>query len=353
MIIKDQMQENYLIVSTDGSSDDISNTINNQAIANIAKVGANMQQIDISKLSKNAKKSAEIAKNIKQGMQVLSSLNSSKEAQTNDNKDKQTQTVNENASVYGYANVKDDTLRDNTPDFTIGNLQVLNYQDKNTGDTYDAVLTNLSSNPTLLNKPTSISIKSVNNDDASIDLVISNQNSIKNTVKFDVKNLDGNIISGLSTQGITLNAKKVGISGDGIWEFSGVNNISLNIPLKLNLYNVDVSFANVKQQISEINLSAIISGDINNLSIGVDSSELKKSMGDIGVEVAKKQAAELLKKSGLNKNAQDLINNASINGKSLKNIDAKDIQNIKVNGKSIKNLNSKDVQNLASQFGFN
>jgi hypothetical protein len=76
-------------------------------------------------------------------------------------------------------------------------------------------------------------------------------------------------------------------------------------------------------------------------------------MGDIGIEVAKKHAAELLKKSGLNKNAQNMINNATINGKSLKNMTSKDIQNINVNGKSIKNMNAKDVQNLASQFGFN
>ena len=93
-----------------------------------------------------------------------------------------------------------------------------------------------------------------------------------------------------------------------------------------------------KQNISKLILKGAISGDLNNISFAVDVSSLQNLLS---VDTVKDAAGQIAKQTGLDKKAQQIINNTKINGKSIKDLNANDL----------KNINKKDVQNIAYQFG--
>ncbi|MDE4994575.1 TIGR03546 family protein, partial [Francisella tularensis subsp. holarctica] len=64
------------------------------------------------------------------------------------------------AKVYGYANVKNEYLRDKYPSFVIQNIDIKDYNDA--GTIYNANITNISTNTALLGLQTTITIKSTN-----------------------------------------------------------------------------------------------------------------------------------------------------------------------------------------------
>lgn len=297
----------------------------------LKKYGENIQQVDLEKFAENSKKTVDIAKNIKQGIEFLANLRSSS-ANTDESKaDSSTagvETPAQQAKVYGYADVKNESLREGAPSFAIYNLDVKNYEDS--GTIYSANLTNISTNPELLGKPTNIVVNSVSNNDLNVNLVISNRTGVDNTVKFAVENVSGDAVKGLTIQGVGLDADSLNISGNGTWQFSGVNNASFNIPLSLTLNNVGINLNKFKQNISNLTLKAIISGDLDKVSFGVDMSSLTDLLR---LETVKNAAGTIAKQTGLDKRAQQLI------------------EKTKINGKNIKDLNAKDVKDLASSFG--
>ena len=302
-----------------------SDTSTTNAMDSIKAAGANFEQVDIDKITKNAEKAADAAKGVKQAVDVLSNFKSTK---TNENDKPVAKEVKSEAKVYGYANVRNESLRDQAPSFAIANMDIKGF--KNDGVVYDAMITNLSTNPALLAKPTDIHIKSTSNKDVDFSLVMSNQDGVDNTVKFDLENLGGDFLTGLTIQGVGIDADSVNVSGAGTWDFSGVNNIAFNIPLQLKLNNVGINLSKVKQKISDLTLKATLSGDLNNVGFGVDTSNLTDILS---LETVKNVAGGIVKQTGLDKHAEDLINKTT------------------VNGKSIKDLDSKDVKDLASKFG--
>jgi len=301
-------------------------TLHKKTIDNIKKAGANFEQVDIAKIAKNAEKTADAAKSIKSGVEMLSNFRSSK---TDENDKPVAKEVKSEAKVYGYANVRNESLRDQAPSFAIANMDIKGF--KNDGVEYNATITNLSTNPALLAKPTQIHIQSTSNKDVDLDLMMSNQGGVDNTVKFDFENLGGDFLKGLTIQGVGIDADSVNVSGTGTWDFSGVNNIAFNIPLQLKLNNVGINLSKMKQKVSDLTLKATLSGDLNNVGFGIDTSNLKDILS---VETVKNVANGIVKQTGLDKHAEDLINKTTINGK------------------SVKDLNAKDIKDLASKFGF-
>ncbi|MDE4938589.1 TIGR03546 family protein, partial [Francisella tularensis subsp. holarctica] len=67
---------------------------------------------------------------------------------------------------------------------------------KDAGTIYNANITNISTNPALLGVPTTITIKSTNNNDFDANIVISNKQYVDNTVKFNLQNITGNNVTG-------------------------------------------------------------------------------------------------------------------------------------------------------------
>ena len=295
------------------------------AMDKIKATGANFEQVDISKITKNAEKTADAVKNIKKAVDVLSNFRSAKTGE-----DDKAVATEVKAKVYGYADVRDKNLRDQAPSFAIANMNIKGF--KNEGIEYDVSITNLSTNPALLAKPTDIHIQSTSNKDVDLNLVMSNESGVNSTIKFNLENLGGNFLKGLTIQGVGIDADSVNVSGNGTWDFSGVNNVSFNIPLQLKLNNVGINLSQMKQKISDLILKATLSGDLNNVAFGIDTSNLKDILS---VETIKNVASDIVKQTGLDKHAEDLINKTTINGK------------------SIKDLNAKDVKNLASKFGVN
>ena len=296
-----------------------------QALDSVKKLGESFEQIDIAKITKNAEKTADVAKSIKKVVDILSNFKSTK---TNKNDEPVATEVKTEAKVYGYADVKNESLRDQAPSFAIANMDIKGF--KNDGVVYDAMITNLSTNPALLAKPTEIHIQSTSNKDVDFDLTMSNQTGIENTLKFDLENLGGDFLSGLTIKGVGIDADSVNVSGMGTWDFNGVNNIAFNIPLQLKLNNVGINLSKMKQKISDLTLKATLSGDLNNVGFGIDTSNLTDILS---VDTIKNVAGGIVKQAGLDKHAEDLINKTTINGK------------------SIKDLGAKDVKDLASKFG--
>ncbi|ASG68112.1 hypothetical protein CDV26_06670 [Francisella halioticida] len=307
-----------------------------QAIDNLKKIGGGIQQVNLQQLKDNAKEVKNIASNIKGAVEFLSSFRSNETKVTDSQVKQQIITPKDQAQVYGYANVRNESLRDKYPSFVVQNIDVKDYKD---GDTlYDATITNISTNPELLAKPTKIGIKSTNNQNLDVGVVISNKPNIDNTVKFNLDNVAGDAIKGLTVQGIGFDAKSLAVSGKGTWQFSGVRNVTFNIPLQLKFKNVAISFNQFKQKVSDLTLKGVVSGDLNNVGFGLDTSSLKNLLS---VDTVKNTASQIAKQAGLNDKAQQFINNTKINGKSIKDLNPQDL----------KKLNSQDVKNLASSFG--
>jgi hypothetical protein len=159
---------------------------------------------------------------------------------------------------------------------------------------------------------------------------MSNQDGIENTIKLNLENLEGDFLKGLTIQGVGIDTDSVNVSGTGTWNFSDVNNVAFNIPLQLKLSNIGINLSKVKQKISDLTLKATLSGDLNNVDLAIDTSNLKNILS---VETVKNAASGIVKQTGLDKHAEELINKTTINGK------------------SVKDLNAKDVKDLASKFG--
>lgn len=325
---------NTKATSKDGASIN-SEEFKKKAIECIGKASQNLQQVDLQKLEANAKQTKEVADGIKQAAEFLSNFSSSNDDATGT---KQTESITpkQQAKVYGYANVKNEMLRDKYPSFVIQNIDIKGYQ--NAGTTYDANITNISTNPVLLGQPTAINVKSVNNSDVDVSVVVSNELNVDNTVKFNLQNVAGKAIKGLNIQGVNIDANSLTISGQGTWQFSGVRNIMFNIPLQLKFDIVSVSFNQFTQKIPSLTLNGVITGDLNKLNFSVDASSLKNLLS---ADTVKNVANQVAKQAGLDKKAQQIINNTKINGKSIQDLNANDI----------KKINKKDVQNIASQFG--
>ncbi|ABK89490.1 TIGR03546 family protein [Francisella tularensis subsp. novicida] len=311
-----------------------SETIKQKAIQSVGKVGEKLQQVDLQKLKENSQQAKDIANGIKQVAEFLSNFRSSDTAESG--QVSQEITPKAEARVYGYANVKNEDLRDKYPSFVIQNIDIKDYKDA--GTIYNANITNISTNPALLGLPTTIAIKSTNNNDFDANIVISNKQNVDNTVKFNLQNITGNNVKGLTIQDVGLDAESLAVSGQGTWQFSGIRNITFNIPLQLKFNNVAVSFKQLRQNVSDLTLGGVISGDLNKPNLSVDASSLKNLLN---VDTVKNVANQVAKQTGIDKKAQQVINSAKINGKSIKDLNANDL----------KNINKKDVQNLASQFG--
>lgn len=300
-----------------------------EAIEEVESHGKNIQQVDLNEITENAEQAVNIASNIKQGVEFLANFRSSGDKVV-DNKKSSKLAVNavKQAKVYGYADVKNEGLREGAPSFVIENIDIKNYKDSET--VYNAKLTNLSTNPTLLGKSTTIDVKSVNNDDLNVGVVISNKSGVDNRVNFKIKNVAGDVVKGLTIQNVGLDADRLNISGDGTWNFTGLNNAKFNIPLQIKLENVGVNLNKYKQNISSLTLKAVISGDLDNVGFGIDMSSLTDLLK---LDTVKDAVGQMAKQSGLNEKANQLLDKT------------------KVNGKSINDLNTKDVENLASSFG--
>ncbi|MEY8702010.1 TIGR03546 family protein, partial [Francisella philomiragia] len=229
---KQRAKKASLYINTKATSKDnasiSSEEFKKKAIGSIGKASQNLQQVDLQKLQANAKQAKEVANGIKQAAEFLSNFSSSSEDNTTSTKQTESVTPKQQAKVYGYANVKNEMLRDKYPSFVIQNIDIKGYQ--NAGTTYDANITNISTNPVLLGQPTVINVKSVNNSDVDVSVVVSNKLNVDNTVKFNLQNVAGKAIKGLNIQGVNIDANSLTISGQGTWQFSGVRNIMFNIP---------------------------------------------------------------------------------------------------------------------------
>ncbi|AJC49540.1 TIGR03546 family protein [Allofrancisella guangzhouensis] len=298
-----------------------------EIVKSVKKVSTSMQQIDVQEITKKAKSAKNVAKGIKQVVEFFSYFRSNMQSQDSITKITLAE-INQQAKAYGYAGVKARHLHDKTPDFTIQNMIIKGYE--NEGVFYDIKVSNLSTTPILLAKPTEINVKSSNNDKMTASVVISNQVGVDNIVSFDLKNLTGEFAKGLSIQGVEIDADNLDITGSGKWQFKDVGNISFDVPLKLNFTKVTVSLKQNKQTIPNLSLDAVISGNLDKVNFAADTSSLTSLLS---TEVVKKTAENLAKKAGLDKKTKDLLNKTTINGKSLND------------------LKPEDVKQLASQFG--
>ncbi|MDE4961525.1 TIGR03546 family protein, partial [Francisella tularensis subsp. holarctica] len=83
-----------------------------------------------------------------------------------------------------------------------------------------------------------------------------------------------------------------------------------NIPLQLKFNNVAVSFKHLIQNVSDLTLGGVISGDLNKPNLSVYASSLKNLLN---VDTVKNVANQVSKQTGIDKKAQQVINSSKIN----------------------------------------
>ncbi|MFC4891774.1 TIGR03546 family protein [Pseudofrancisella aestuarii] len=306
-----------------------------------------LQQLNLDNYLNNAKTASKVAKGIKQGAEVLSNFKPSPKTTAKE----QQNVAKEEAKTYGYANVRAESLETKKPMLTILNTYINNYEDF--GNIFNVYLGNISTNPTLLGEPTTIKINTAKNDDINANVTISNKADTANNVEFKFKNLGNNLVKGLDIQNLKLNAKNASISGKGSWNFESGKNISFNIPLVVNLDGVTADFNGFDQKLQNLQLNALLSGDLNNTNFSIDKSSIDNILKSVNVQDV---ANNIIEKTGADEKTKQLIKNTKINGKSISEMNANDAQhllNTQVNGKAVKDLNANDVKNIASGFGIN
>ncbi|MDE4974199.1 TIGR03546 family protein, partial [Francisella tularensis subsp. holarctica] len=79
-----------------------------------------------------------------------------------------------------------------------------------------------------------------------------NKQNVDKTVKFNLQNITGNNVKGLTIQDDGLDAESLAVSGQGTWQLSGIRNITFNIPHQLKFNNVAVIFKQLKQNVSDL-----------------------------------------------------------------------------------------------------
>lgn len=316
-------------------------------VKTIANDVNNLQQLNLEKYLSHAETAGKVAKGIKQGAEVLSNFKPVPNATPKEQKN----IAKEEAKAYGYADVRAESLETKKPMLTILNMYINNYE--NSGNTFNVYLGNISTNPTLLGEPTTIKINTVNNDDITANVTISNKVNTANNVEFKFKNLGNNLVKGLNIQNLKLNADNASISGKGDWNFESGKNISFNIPLVINLDGVSINFNGFNQKLQNLQLNAVLSGDLNNTNFSIDTSSIDNILKSVNVQDV---ANNIIEKTGADEKTKQLIKNTKINGKSISEMNANDAQqllNTQINGKSVKDLNANDVKNIASGFGIN
>ncbi|APC97050.1 TIGR03546 family protein [Francisella frigiditurris] len=333
-----------------GEKDQAINPAVDENINNVKTIAGDvnkLQQLNLDNYLNNAKTAGKVAKGIKQGAEVLSNFKPSPKTTAKE----QQSVAKEEAKTYGYANVRAENLESKKPMLTILNTYINNYEDF--GNTFNVYLGNISTNPTLLGEPTTIKINTAKNDDINANVTISNKADTANNVEFKFKNLGDNLVKGLDIQNLKLNAENASISGKGNWSFESGKNISFNIPLVVNLDGVSVNFNGFNQKLQNLQLNAVLSGDLNNTNFSIDTSSIDNILKSVNVQDV---ANNIIEKTGADEKTKQLIKNTKINGKSISEMNANDAQqllNSKVNGKAVKDLNANDVKNIASGFGIN
>jgi hypothetical protein len=303
-------------------SKDTASMLNN--INDVSKNAASFNKLDIEKYKNHAETAKKVANGAKKLVETLSDFSGSS-SDTINNEEQPTSDIVNQAKVYGYANVRAENIQIEKPMLTVLNLIIKDYEDF--GGKYNILATNISTNPNLLNKSTTIEVKSVDNDDVDINILMSNNADTQNNLSFDVKNLGKNFVEGLNVGGVVLNASSANITGNGQWNFKGADNANFNLPITIELKDVSASFNGIKQNVGKMTLKGVLSGDINNPDLNMDATSLDK-MFDVN-EVA----GNLLNKAGVQGNTKDIL------------------KNTKINGKTINDMNSDDIRNVASSFG--
>jgi hypothetical protein len=244
-------------------------------VQNVQLAGETYQVVDIDSSNHESEDAVDIVTSIKQALTILASFNSSsirKDAKEsaiyND--------VYDQAKVYGYANVKNTQMEDTTPDLTIQNITIRNY--KSDDDTYKIKVENLSSNPNILSKPTTFDVRTINNDSVKVYIFISNNIDIKNYVEFRVSGLPDDVLSGVRIMGYGIKADNMSVTGKGNWSFQGVDDIKFKVPFEIALSGVSIHLGAINPGFFDINISAIVSGDLNDTYVGVNLDMITKSI---------------------------------------------------------------------------
>ncbi len=294
-----------------------------QNITDISKQAKSIDKLNIQQYEQHVDTAKKVANGAKKVVKTLSDFSSSN---TEAKSESLSDAAIENAiKVYGYANIRAEGLEIEKPMFTVSNLLVRDYKDGS--DVYNLVAKNISTNPALLGLATTIDVKSANNNNIDLEVVMANKEGAKNSIDANLQNLGKNLANNLNIGGIILNATNANVKAKGDWNFVGSDNAQFNIPVEIVLENVSANYNGFNQKLSTMTLNGVLKGDLRNPDLDIDMTSLDK-MFDIN-EVA----GNIVQQAGLDKHATKLVNNT------------------KINGKNLGDMNADDVKNLASSFG--
>ena len=282
-----------ILFSSSVDIDDSTLTTNiDESVGNAQLAGESYQVVDIDSTNKKSDDTIDISTSIKQALTILASFNSSPTIDQG-HKPSIYKNVYQQAKVIGYVNVKNTKMTNDYPDLTIKTIVIKKYKSDN--DIYRINVENLSSNPSVLAQPTTFRVRTINNDSVDVFIFISNMYGVSNRVTFRISGLPDDILSDVRIMGYGITADSMTIYGKGKWTFSGTDNIVFKVPFELDLNGVSIKLGAINLDMLDISMPAIVSGNLDNSSVGLNTNMITKSLSfqvlinklkELGIEVS-------------------------------------------------------------------
>ncbi len=256
------------------------------------KTDAKIEKFQIDKYVEDAKKLHSYQDQIKR---VINLVGGDKEAKQESTPSESSQTpadnsIDEQVRVYGYANVADNALIDNTPTLTIQSLEVKELSSKQFAQTLHITAKNIATEPSLLTEATAITVES---SDKSFYASLSDKHKagVENTLSFKVNNLDAEpILKQIKFKDdFKVNAKTFDANANGTWSYTNSNDIAINLPTTVTFHNLVISSKKFKNDMDSLSLNTKVTNTLTNPVIEFDKDQLQDVLLNAGISQAKEQ----------------------------------------------------------------
>lgn len=198
--------------------------------------------------------------------------------------------IDEQVRVYGYANVADNALIDNTPTLTVQSLEVKTLTSDKFSQTLHITAKNIATEPSLLTQPTVITVESTDNNFYAT-LSDQHKRDAKNTIAFKVKNIDAApILKQIKFKdNFKLEAKTLDASSNGTWAYTNGSNIAIDLPTTVTFHDLVISSSKFKNDMDSLSLNTKVTNTLTNPVIEFDNSQLQDTLVNAGISQAKDQ----------------------------------------------------------------
>ncbi|WP_116963876.1 DUF2062 domain-containing protein [Fastidiosibacter lacustris] len=179
--------------------------------------------------------------------------------------------------MYHYADRQATDLITNTPTLTITKLTVNNINYSN-NLIFNAIASNVSTQPWLIKAPTAIRIVS-KDQTIKAKLISANHSKIANMFSLELKDMPADkLLQDIKfSKGFGLSAKTYSLEAQGKWQWQG-DEIILDLPVNLIFQNANLSISDANKMIDRLPISIKLMGSLNNPVVQIDQSQVQSTL---------------------------------------------------------------------------